>query len=459
MKLESSFLKKVSFNIPVIPDYQVEITQFGAVGDGLIDNSSAFREAISSCCKAGGGTILVPAGQWLTGPIHLKSNLRLLLEKDAVIRFSSRFADYLPTVFTRWEGIECFNYSPLIYAAECENIVICGEGILEGNGQSWWPWKKLQHHAAERLYNAEYNGIPVEKRVFGTESDALRPSFIQPINCKNILIEGITIKDGPQWTVHPVYCETVILRNLKILSHGPNTDGINPDSCNGVLIENCYFETGDDCIAINAGMCEDGWRVGKPCQNIWIRNCLMKDGHGGVAIGSGMSGGVRNVLVQNCRFLGGERGIRLKSMRGRGGIVENICYEGIEIKDMRNEAIQINMYYQSSTIAPKTNASPTFRNITVRNVKGDNAQIAIEMRGLPENPLRNIIVENVDLTASQGFIGNDCDQVTLHNVKVRSQSEAVLNNVSNLEMKECSFQNLSAEPLNMVTTMEKLQEG
>lgn len=457
--MELSFFKHVSFNTPKIPDYQVEVSQFGAVGDGLTDNSSAFREAILSCCNAGGGTIYIPAGQWLTGPIHLKSNLRLFLEKDAIVRFSTRFTDYLPTVFTRWEGIECYNYSPLIYAAGCENIVICGEGTIEGNGAAWWPWKKLQHHAAERLYNAEYNGIPVENRVFGTESDALRPSLIQPINCQNVLIEGITIKDGPQWTVHPVYCETVVLRNLKILTHGPNTDGINPDSCNGVLIENCYFETGDDCIAINAGMCEDGWRVGKSCQNVWIRNCIMKEGHGGVAIGSGMSGGVRNVLVQNCRFIGGERGIRMKSMRGRGGIVENICCEGIEIVNMRNEAIQINMYYQASTVPPNSNAVPTFQNINIRDVKGENAQVAIEIRGLPENPLRNITIENVNLTASRGFVGYDCDRVTLSKIKIQSQGEAVINNVSNLEMKECSFLNLSAQSFHSLTILEKLKEA
>ncbi len=439
--MEPSFFKKVSLPVPEIPDYQVEITQFGGVGDGTTDNSLAFREGISSCHRAGGGTIVIPAGEWLTGPIHLKSNLRLLLEKGAIIRFSNRFEDYLPAVFTRWEGIECYNYSPLIYAAHCENILICGEGTMEGNGAAWWHWKKLQHSAAKQLYDAEYNGIPVEKRIFGTESDALRPSFIQLIHCQNVLIEGITIKDGPQWTVHPVYCETVILRNLKILTHGPNTDGINPDSCNGVLIEDCYFETGDDCIAINSGMGEDGWRIGKPCQNIWIRNCIMKEGHGGVAIGSGMSGGVRNVLVQNCRFLGGERGIRLKSMRGRGGVVENICYEGIEIKDMRNEAIQINMYYQSSTILPSSNVAPTFRNIIIRNVKGENSELAIELKGLPESPLQDIVLENIQLAASRAFRGYDCDRVTMHQVKIQSRNEkgALLHNVSNLEMKECAF--------------------
>jgi polygalacturonase len=439
--LEPSFFEKVSFGTPKIPHFQVEIGQFGAIGDGLSNNSLAFRGAIEACHKAGGGTVLVPAGQWLTGPIHLQSNIRLFLTKDAIIRFSDRFADYLPMVFTRWEGIECYNYSPLIYGNQCENIVICGEGIIEGNGPAWWPWKQKQHSAAERLYNAEYNQIPVAKRIFGTESDALRPSLIQLIDSKNILIEGITIKDGPQWTIHPVYCEALTLRDLKILTHGPNTDGLNPDSCTGVLVENCYFETGDDCIAINSGMGEDGWRVNRPSQNIWIRNCVMKEGHGGVVIGSAMSGSVRNVLVQNCQFLGGERGIRLKSMRGRGGVVENICFDGIEIRDVRDEAIQINMYYQSSTIAPKTNTPPTFQNIIIRNVKGDKAQTAIEIKGLPENLLRNIVLENIQLTATQGLIGCDCDQVTLQKVTIESQEEkgVILNNVSNLEMKKCNF--------------------
>lgn len=223
-----------------------------------------------------------------------------------------------------------------------------------GNGQHWWHWKQLQQDAANRLCFAENDGIPVERRVFGTEQDALRPSFIQPIRCRQVLIEGITVSDGPQWTLHPVYSENVIIRGVHVITNGHNTDGLNPDSCRNVLIEDSIFETGDDCIAINSGMNEDGWRVNKPCENIVIRNCTMKEGHGGLVIGSGMSGGVRNIYAHNCKIAGGDRGIRIKSMRGRGGYIEDVWFENIEIRDVREEAVQINMFYEYSTVVPRT---------------------------------------------------------------------------------------------------------
>jgi polygalacturonase len=426
---------------PIFPNKVYSIRDFGGVANGEHNNTEAFKEAIKACAHNGGGVVEVPEGEWLTGPIHLKSNVHLRLEKNAIVKFSDKFEDYLPVVFTRWEGVECYNYSPLIYANGCENIAVTGEGTLVGNGKAWWRWKKLQQKAANKLVYAEYNNIPVKDRVFGTEKDALRPSFIQPINSKNVLIEGIKVINGPQWTIHPVYCENLIVRGVKFETNGPNTDGLNPDSCKNVLIEDCYFETGDDCIAINAGMNEDGWRVAKPCEIIVIRNCHMHEGHGGVVIGSGMSGGVRNVYAHHCKFTGGDRGIRLKSMRGRGGFVENIWFDHIEIRDMINEMIQVNMFYGSSTVIPKTDTPPDFRNIHISNITGENAKIAVMIHGLPEHPLENITLENLELSANKAIECHDVNGITMSNVKIKARKGqgAAFKNVVNSKVMDSEF--------------------
>jgi polygalacturonase len=401
---------------PAFPDHAFDVRDFGAVGDGTTWNTQAFRRTIEACHNEGGGVVLVPAGTWATGPIHLRSNVNLRLEKGALVRFSTRFADYLPVVFTRWEGIECYNYSPLIYARDCENIAVTGEGTFDGQGQVWWHWKKLQQAAAKTLYDAEFDGVPAEARVYGTEEAALRPQFLQPINCRNVLIEGVTFLNGPMWTVHPVYCENVVVRNIAVQTRGPNTDGLNPDSCRNVVAEDCSFYTGDDCIAINSGMNEDGWRVGRPCENIVIRNCHMSEGHGAVAIGSGMSGGIRNVHVSDCRFTGGNQGIRLKSMRGRGGFVENVYCENIYMANLRREAIVLNMFYGSSTAASRSDAAPTFRNIYIRDVICESAGMAVAIRGLPEQPIEHVILEDLHLNAVEGIRCQDADDLILSDV-------------------------------------------
>ncbi|RAK06876.1 glycosyl hydrolase family 28 [Halanaerobium saccharolyticum] len=426
---------------PEFPDREFNIKEFGGVAEGKFDNTEVFAEAISSCHQAGGGTIIVPEGKWFTGPIHFKSNVHLKLEAGAVISFSDNFEDYLPVVFTRWEGNECYNYSPLIYAANCENIAITGQGKLVGNGARWWPWKQTQHAAARELYDAEYNGIPVEDRIFGRE-EGLRPQFIQPINSKNILIEGITIVDGPMWTIHPVYCENTIIRDLKIITDGPNTDGINPDSCKNMLIEDCDFETGDDCIAIKSGINEDGRRVNRPTENLLIRNCKAKEGHGGVVIGSEMSGGVKNVHVHDCVFNGGERGVRLKSMRGRGGCVENLLFENIEINNLRDQGIILNMYYDATTVEPRSEMPPLFRNITVRNITGTNINQPIVLRGLPENKMKDITLENIDLSGTEGLTASNLDGLYLKDIKLKVKAEAQFEfkNVTDLNIENSSCQ-------------------
>lgn len=383
-----------------------------------VEDYASIQEAVNACTQ-NGGCVVVPKGEWKTGPIHLKSNVNLHMEDGAVIVFSDKFEDYLPVVFTRWEGMECYNYSPLIYAKDCENVSVTGRGTLIGSGEAWWHWKKLQQEAANELCYAESNGIAVADRVYGTEEAALRPSFIQPINCKNVLLEGFTIKDGPQWTIHPVYCEDVIIRNVDVISKGSNTDGLNPDSCKNVLVEGCTFDTGDDCVAINSGMNEDGWRVNKPCENIEIRNCVMNGGHGGVVIGSAMSGGVENVYIHDCEINSTMQGIRLKSMRGRGGYVKNAVFENIKIKDVTDQAIQINMFYEFSTVVPKNDTPSDFSDIVIRNVSGTSLKTGIQIKGLPEHKLKNITLENIDLIADDAFLCSNVEEIIINNVKVR----------------------------------------
>jgi polygalacturonase len=408
------------FAVATFPGRQFDVTGLGA---SARDNSQALGRAIAACHEAGGGKVCVPAGTWPVGSIHLLSGVNLYLEKGAVLRFSSEPADYLPVVFTRWEGVECYNYSPLIYASDCENVAVSGEGLLDGQGRAWWHWKKLQGAAAQTLYDAQFAGVPVEKRVYGRPEAALRPQFVQFVRCRQVLIEGITLIDGPMWTLHPVYCRDVLVRGVTVHSEGPNTDGLNPDSCCNVLIEDCSFATGDDCIAINAGMNEDGWRVGRPCENVVIRRCTMSEGHGAVAIGSGMSGGVRNVRVADCRFSGGDQGIRLKSMRGRGGFVENVLFENIHMSGLRQEAIVLNMFYGSSTAPSRSHAAPVFRDIHVRDVVCQGAGAAVSIRGLPEQPIERVVLESLRLEASAGIHCQDAQDLTLRDVTARIQQE------------------------------------
>ena len=402
----------IPFEMPEFPETIVREKKFSAKEYGTI------QAAVEACKRDGGGTVTVEPGRWQTGPLHLGSNMCLYLEENAEVHFSTCFEDYLPVVFTRWEGMECYNYSPLIYAKDCENIKIAGKGKLMGGGEAWWHWKKLQQAAANELCYAESDGIPVEKRVYGTVEAALRPSFIQFIDCKNICMEDFIIEEGPQWTLHPVYCEMVKIQNVTVNTTGHNTDGLNPDSCKNVWIEGCKFSTGDDCIAINAGMNEDGWRVNRPCENIVIVDCEMTAGHGAIVIGSGMSGGVNNVYAGDCRIGKTDQGIRLKSMRGRGGYVKNVWCENITLEGTTQQAIQISMFYPYSTVVPRSNTPALFTDIHVKNVSGKSEGLGLEIRGLPEMRLQNITLENVHISAPKGIFFEHTENLTMLDVDI-----------------------------------------
>ena len=406
---------------PRFPPGVYDVRSFGAVADGVTKNTDAFKKTIAAAVAKGGGTVYVPPGRYVTGPIHLASNVNLHLAEGSELLFSQDFQDYLPVVFSRWEGLELMNYSPLVYAKDCENVAITGKGKLDGRGQAWWGWKKTQKDAAKRLYDLASAGTPPEKRVFGTVGD-LRPSFIQTVGCKNVLIEGVTITNGPMWTIHPVYSENVIARRITVLTEGPNNDGLNPDSSKNVLVEDSFFSTGDDCVVIKAGLNEDGWRVGRPSENIVVRRLRGQRGHGGVVIGSEMSCGVKNVFVDDCEFIGTDRGLRIKSMRGRGGVIEDIYYQNVRHVDLRLFDVELTTFYASSTLVPLTQKAPTIRRVYVKNVTGNGGKTAAEIVGLPEVPIEGVVFEDVAIASENGVRCTDCQNVTFKNAKITAKT-------------------------------------
>jgi len=416
----SPYFDMPDLRVPVFPDRDFNIVDYGAVAGSK--STQAIQDAINACHAAGGGRVIIPEGEWLTGSIHLKSFVNLHVSEGAVLKFSQELEDYLPVVFTRWEGMECYNYSAPIYANGLRNIAITGSGTIDGQGEFWWDWKKdRQGKTAARLYNMIVEGVPPSERVLGTPEDGMRPNFIQFISCQGILVENVTLKNGPMWTLHPVYCTDMIVRGIKVETVGPNNDGIDPDSTRNLLIEDCYFSTGDDCVVLKSGLNEDGWRVAQPTENVVIRNIYAHEGHGGVVIGSEMSGGIRNIYAHNCIFVGTDRGIRVKSMRGRGGVVENLWVEDIQMKNMGAQAIRLNMFYGSSTVKPATDVPAVFRNFHIRNIECDGAARAVEITGLPELAIEGIHLENLEIRSNEGIKITDGKNISIRNLNLSTQ--------------------------------------
>ncbi|MFA5422522.1 MAG: glycoside hydrolase family 28 protein [Phycisphaerae bacterium] len=380
-------------NAPTFSDKDFNIVDFGAVADGN-DCTEAIKNAITAAYEAGGGRVVVPAGQFSSGAIHLKSNVELHLAEGAVIKFSTDPNSYLPTVYTRWEGVECMNYSPMVYAYEQNNIAITGKGTLDAQSSSenWWAWSKIQKADRERLFKYGQEGAPVQERKFGAGAK-LRPNMIQFYKCKNILIEGVTIKDSPMWHIHPVLSYNITVKNVKITGYGPNNDGFNPESCKNIIIENCYFDTGDDCIAVKAGRNDDGRRVDVPSEDIIIRNCRMMDGHGGVVIGSEMTGGVRNVFVEDCMMDSPnlERAFRIKTNAVRGGFIENLYVRNIAIGRVHEAVLKINMFYEEGDVGE---FAPVIRNINIENVTCGKSEYALYLKGYQRSPIKDVRLKN-----------------------------------------------------------------
>lgn len=420
---------------PRIPRVDFPIARYGAKAGG--DVSKAIREAIDACHRKGGGRVVVPAGEYFTGPIHLKSRVELHVAAGAMLRFSQDPAQY-PVVFTRWEGVELMNYSPLVYAFECEDVAITGQGTLDGQGDEthWWPWKgvttgvrsDVMSHSdvpapqiADRnqLFQQAEDGVPVAQRIYGP-GHYLRPSFIEPYRCTRVLVEGVTLRNAPFWIVHPTLCTNVTVRGVKVISHGPNNDGCDPESCRGVLIEDCLFDTGDDCIALKSGRNADGRRVNVPVEDVVIRNCEMKEGHGGITIGSEISGGARNVFAEKCQLDSPEleRALRFKTNTLRGGTIENVYVRDIRIGNVKLAPIEIDLRYE-----PRDSGSflPIVRNVTVERMSSVRSKHGLYIRGLEQAPVRNVVVRDCTFRGVEsGHVIEGMVDLTLSNMNVEA---------------------------------------
>ena len=418
---------------PVFPKRTFAITEFGAVADGEKLCSRAIANAIRACDQAGGGSVVIPKGRFLSGAIHLESNVNLHLEDGATLAFSQDPKDYLPVVFTRFEGTECMNYSPFIYAFEKTNIAVTGKGVLDGQAglDHWWPWagkERLgwkkgtpnQENDRNSLTAMGDKDVPVEKRMFG-EGHILRPNFVQPYRCTNVLFDGFRMINSPMWEINPVLCRNVTMRGIDIDSHGPNNDGCDPESCDGMLITDCTFSTGDDCIAVKAGRNRDGRRVNVPCQNVLIRDCVMKDGHGGVSIGSEVSGGVRDILTENCRMSNPnlERALRIKTNSYRGGVIENIGFRHVTVGEVKDAVIEVDYFYQEGEGGPFV---PVVRRIDVANVTSQKSKHAIFMHGYKNSPVGGVTVSNCKFdNSAEGIHFENVEGVVLRNVTVNGK--------------------------------------
>jgi polygalacturonase len=389
----------------------MSIADFGAVGDGKTINTDAIQRAIDVCAAKGGGTIHVPAGRWVTGPIFLKSHITLHIDAGAVLLGSNKIDDY-PVIDGRWEGVERKHYASLINGDGLKDIAVVGRGTVDGRGEVWWRGRKKLKYARGRL--------------------------IGLYRCENVLIAGLMLKNSPAWTVNPIYCNNVTVTGVTIINpaNSPNTDGINPDSSTNVHISNCHIDVGDDCITIKSGRDEDGRRVGRPCENITIANCTMLAGHGGVVIGSEMSGGVANVAITNCVFDGTANGIRMKTMRGRGGIVQDIRISNIVMRNV-GRAIKLNMHYHKTPDEQVSERTPQFRNIHISNIQVHGAGQAFYGKGLPEMPLREVTLTNAVMTAKRGISITDGEHIEFHNVQVNTEEGPALTarDVADLEIE------------------------
>jgi polygalacturonase len=414
---------------PAFPDRDFPITRFGATPDGASDATAAFAQAIAACAAAGGGRVVVPDGTFVTGAIRLRSRVNLHLADGATLKFLRDPRAYLPAVLTRFEGVECMNYSPFIYAFEERDVAVTGGGTLDGqaDAEHWWPWKggagaASPNQAADRarLIDLSTRGVPVGERVFG-DGHYLRPNFLQPYRCGNVLVEGVRIVNSPMWEIHPVLCTNVTVRNVRISSHGPNNDGCNPESSRDVLIERCSFDTGDDCIAIKSGRNDDGRRVNVASENIVIRDCEMKDGHGGVVVGSEISGGARNIFAERCRMDSPrlDRVLRFKTNSVRGGVIEHVYLRDITVGQVAEAVMAADFFYEEGDTG---RYPPILRDVELRNVTSRRSKYAFLLRGYAQSPITDVRV--VDCTfdgVAESDVVEGVRGLSLTNVRVNGK--------------------------------------
>lgn len=409
---------------PAFPARDFPVTDFGAVGDGKTDSRAAFAQAIEACVKAGGGRVVVPKGVFLSdGPIHLKSNVNLHVSEGATITFGAEPAKYLPVVLTRYEGTLLMGHSPRIYVRGATNVAITGKGVIDGNADETLALmrnSKARGSSGElRRMGAE--GVPVEQRIFG-EGKWMRPSMIQPFECTNVLIEGVTIRDSTFWIVHPVLCRNVTVRGITVESMNGNNDGCDPDSCTDVLIENCNFQTGDDSIAIKSGRDHDGRSVGRPSENIVIRNCVFGSRHSGLCIGSEMSGGVRNIFIEDVKMKSVSSAFYFKSNLDRGGRVEHVRARRIHADQVREGFVRFETNYHAHTNRGG-NTPPTFRDFLLEDLTCNEAvAYGIYSEGLEAAPIRDVTIRRatIEKAKSPSWIKRT-ENLRLEDVKINGE--------------------------------------
>lgn len=457
--------KNLPFSMPEVirpsfPDYEVNIRDFGALSDGVSLNTEAINDAIKAVHSKGGGKVVIPAGLWLTGPIVLLSNVNLYAEKNALIAFSSDTSLY-PIIDTSFEGLNTKRCQSPISAMNAENIAITGNGVFDGAGDRWRPVKKDKMterqwvnlvnsggtvdangkiwypnagalKAASLMTEQNNGGKEITDNEWTTMKSWLRPVMLSIVKSKKILLEGVTFKNSPGWCLHPLSCESLTLDDVKVFNpwYSQNGDALDVESCKNVLVTNCFFDAGDDAICLKSGKDEDGRKRGEPCENVIIKNNTVLHGHGGFVIGSEMSGGVRNVYVSGCSFIGTDVGLRFKSTRGRGGVVENVFIDNINMIDIPNDALIVDLYYaiKDSPGAPIPSVSeetPVFRDIHISNVFCRGAGRAVYFNGLPEMPIKNIFIKNMVVTnAKKGIVINQVAQVNMENIKVEASENS-----------------------------------
>lgn len=396
---------------PMFPARDFSIVDFGAKADGS-SCSASFAKAMDACSAAGGGRVVVPPGTWLTGPIHFKSNCNLFLSEGATIAFTDDPADYLPVVHTTWEGVECLNYSPLLYAYECENVAITGKGLIAPQMEKWRTWfvRTPEHmQATEHLYHWCSTNAPLEARnLVGLPGSNVRPHLIQMNRSKNVLLDGFRICESPFWMIHLYHSENCIVRNLDTYAHGHNNDGVDIEMTRNVLVENCVFDQGDDGIVLKAGRNRDAWRLARPTENVVVRNCRFKFAHTLLGIGSELSGGIRNIYMSDCQIANSYNLLYVKTNRRRGGFVENVTVENISTDSVKGAVfgVETDVLYQWAKFPDYELKYTKIGGINIRNVHARCADWAVRVIGDAHEPVRGIRLQNVTLDAARKGFSN-----------------------------------------------------
>ncbi|WP_288669339.1 glycoside hydrolase family 28 protein [uncultured Bacteroides sp.] len=476
------------FDMPVVqrpsfPDYQVDIRDFGAKADGETLNTEAINNAIKAVSEKGGGKVVIPEGLWLTGPVVLQNNVNLHVEKNALVLFSGD-ADLYPLVRTSFEGLDMLRCQSPISAMNAENIAITGYGVLDGSGDSWRPvkrnkmtdgqWKsllksggvvdesgKVWYPNEGALKASILTGSKEKREISDSEWEGmkrwLRPVLLSIVKSKRVLLEGVTFRNSPSWCLHPLSCEDLILNGVKVFNpwYSQNGDALDVESCKNVVVTNSLFDAGDDAICIKSGKDADGRRRGEPCENVLVKNNTVLHGHGGFVVGSEMSGGVRNVYVADCTFIGTDVGLRFKSTRGRGGVVENVYVDNINMINIPGDALIADLYYAvkdapGAPVPAVTEETPSFKNIHISNISCKGAGRAMFLNGLPEMPIENFSVRNMRITdAQKGAFINKVASVTLENIEIETADNTYLQveNTTNITIDGKEYDTISEKRL------------